>query len=270
MEKTVLWTALLAIFIVIGLPHGSHAARKPKIQTGPEAEVSFDGLHRVDKTVMDEVWAKPDLDLTGYKKIMLASGGLAFREVKSRSARTYRASSEAEFPISEDSKERLREIVREAFAKELAKVERFEITDTPGRDVLIIVGSIIDIVSHVPPEPIGPRRYLPRICWRSDLGIGGSGFHEQRSARARGRPQGRGSEWHVDGIQPGDELVTGAASCQSLGIAIAPTTERGRDAHGRGLIGVPAGRAYREVRRHATDRPLQRPIPRPGRHDPDR
>ena len=57
------------------------APKAPRIQTGPDAEVSFDGLHRVDNSVMDMAWAIPTLDLTGYNKLMLVRGGFAFSEV---------------------------------------------------------------------------------------------------------------------------------------------------------------------------------------------
>ncbi len=40
----------------------------PRVQTGPDAELTFDGLHRVDKTRMDAARVKPDLDLTPYEK----------------------------------------------------------------------------------------------------------------------------------------------------------------------------------------------------------
>lgn len=34
----------------------------PEFQSGPDAEVTHDGLTRLDKTVMDVVWAKLDID----------------------------------------------------------------------------------------------------------------------------------------------------------------------------------------------------------------
>ncbi len=147
--------AVVGSVICLALSLDAAAARKPKIQTGPDAEVSFDGLHRVDRATMDSVWAKPDLDLTGYRKIMLVGAGLAFKDVKSRSTSASRRSGETEFTISEKNKERLRDELHKAFQDEFEKVDRFEFTDTVGEDVLLIITSVIDVVSHVPPEPIG-------------------------------------------------------------------------------------------------------------------
>ncbi len=151
--------ACLAVFAA-----GSMAApRAPRIQTGPDAEVSFDGLHRVDRSVMDMAWAKPTLDLTVYNKLMLISGGLAFRDVDEVSRYDRSAT---EFPVSDEARQRLQETVREIFTEEFEKIDNWEIVTEPGRDVLILGGAIIDIVSAVPPEDrfIGRNEvYLTRV-----------------------------------------------------------------------------------------------------------
>ena len=130
------------------------AARKPKIQTGPDAEVSYDGLHRVDRTVVDEAWVKPDIDLTRYNKIMVVSGGVSYRDVKEPPPRSYRSRT-GNFPLSEKQKKRFEKIVLESFVEELRKVERFEMVRRPGPDTMVIVGFVLDVVSRIPPEPMG-------------------------------------------------------------------------------------------------------------------
>jgi len=50
--------------------------------------------------------------------------------------------------------------LREAFLKELGNVERFEIVTEPGPDVLMIKGAMLDVVSRVPPEPLGQATLL--------------------------------------------------------------------------------------------------------------
>ena len=146
----VLKTITLAWF-AIGTAATVAAPKSPRVQTGPDAEVTYDGLHRVDRSVMDMAWVKPDLDLTGYTKLMLASGGISYREVDGPVNRR----TDTEFPISDEAKERFQQIVREEFIEELEQLHRYEITDQPGRDVLVLVGAIIDVVSRVPPEPVG-------------------------------------------------------------------------------------------------------------------
>ena len=46
------------------------------------------------------------------------------------------------------------------FAEELQKLERFELVDEPGPDVLIIRGGLLDVTSYVPPDPVGGRSYV--------------------------------------------------------------------------------------------------------------
>ncbi len=56
----------------------------PTIQTGPDAELSFDGLHKVDNSQADVAWARPDFDISGYTKIWLVGAGIEYRQVKDR------------------------------------------------------------------------------------------------------------------------------------------------------------------------------------------
>ncbi len=56
--------------------------------------------------------------------------------------------------------------MRETWTEEFEKLENWEIVTQPGRDVLILEGAIIDIVSAVPPEDrtIGRNNvYLTRV-----------------------------------------------------------------------------------------------------------
>ena len=46
----------------------------------------------------------------------------------------------------------------------MPKLERFEITDQSGPDVLLVRGALVDVVSHVPEEPIdGADIYLDTV-----------------------------------------------------------------------------------------------------------
>ena len=51
----------------------------PTIQSGPAAEVTVDGLHRVDNSVMEIGYMKPDVDLRGYTAIMLDPVTVAYQ-----------------------------------------------------------------------------------------------------------------------------------------------------------------------------------------------
>ncbi len=146
-RQTAILTSAVATMLAIGSTMLTAAPRAPRVQTGPDAEITFDGLHRVDRTVMDAAWVKPDLDLTGYTKLIVASGGVSFRRIENANPRR-----DTQFPVQERNKERLREILREEFVEELEKLERYDFASEPGPDVLVLVGGVIDVVSNIPPD----------------------------------------------------------------------------------------------------------------------
>jgi hypothetical protein len=139
----------VAICLVGGI---GAAPKQPQIQTGPNAEVTHDGLVRVKKSVADAAWVKPDFDLTPYKKLMIVSGGVAFKKLKEVNKYQARQGSVTEFPVSQENQQKFKDVMKEEFVKELSKLKRYEIVDKPGPDVLMLVGAVIDVVSSVPPD----------------------------------------------------------------------------------------------------------------------
>jgi hypothetical protein len=130
--------------------NGFGAPKKPRIATGDDEEITHDGLYLIDKSVADKVWVKPDLDLTGYTKLMVAPAGVAYRKLEPVSR--FQADSESEFPVQEENKARFEEIIKEEFTEELEKLERYDVVTEAGPDVLLLVGGLIDVVSFVPPD----------------------------------------------------------------------------------------------------------------------
>ena len=127
---------------------------QPTIQTGPDAEVSFDGLHKVDNTRVDSAWAVPDLDLSGYTEILPVNVGIEYTQAKNRT-RTAARSQSGPYFIDDKARARFEALVNEIFMEELQKSDRFRIVDEPGPDTLIVAGGLLDVTSNVPPDPIG-------------------------------------------------------------------------------------------------------------------
>ena len=124
----------------------------PEIQTGPDAEVTYDGLTRVDNTVMDAAWKLADVDISEFTKVKLLGAGIEFRFVTGSGTRL---SGQNEFPLDESQQERLRQTITDAFTDEMSNSERFELVETTGPDTLLVRGALLDVVSNVPPERIG-------------------------------------------------------------------------------------------------------------------
>lgn len=129
----------------------------PTMQTGPDAETSFDGLVRVDNARFQGTWVDPDINFSRYSKVMAGGAEYQFRAVKDRGSNmtTMARGNETEFFISDADREKLKQETSAIFAEELGNSTRFEMTDTAGPDVLVLRGALHDIVSNVPPEYIG-------------------------------------------------------------------------------------------------------------------
>ena len=144
-------------FLILAVTLAGCSSAPPTIETGPEAEVTFDGLHKVDNARFEQAWADPDIDYSVYNKILPGEATFEFRAVKkSTSAPLQRtSSSQTEYWIDDEDKQKLIEEVTAIFREELAKSTRFTITDQAGPDVLILRGGLHDIVSLVPPDMVG-------------------------------------------------------------------------------------------------------------------
>jgi len=141
--------AIAAAALVVG------CSSAPTVQTGPDAETTFDGLVRIDNSRFRNAWIDPDVDLTQYNKVMPGGAEFQFRSVQKVSSMQARRSNENEFWMSDSTKERLVETVSEVFAEELQSSEHFEVVNEAGPETLIIVGAMHDIVSRVPPDIVG-------------------------------------------------------------------------------------------------------------------
>ena len=140
-------------------------ASAPTVDTSAADEMTYDGLYPVKGGRADVAWARPDVDLTQYSKIMLQGIGVEYRP-GGESGRSYMArTSDSHYEVTEEQKDRFEATMREAFLEELARSERFTIVTEPGPDVLLIRGGLLDVVSYVPPEPVGARSnvYLSRV-----------------------------------------------------------------------------------------------------------
>ncbi len=146
-----------AFLLVLTVTGCTSAPREPELGPGE----SFDGLREVSNARVSKAWIRPDLNLTHYSKILPVGAGVEYRPVK-RSARG--ATGSSAFPISAENRAKFEALVKDIFRQELTKTERFQVTDEPGPDVLAIVGTLIDVVSNVPPEPVGRGNvYLSQV-----------------------------------------------------------------------------------------------------------
>ena len=147
------------------------SASAQTIQTGEDAEVTFDGLHFVDDTIMDAVWARPDIDLKGVTKVIFVPIGISYREVEPsdpstalrRSTRS-RQTELREFQLDEETKAFFEEEIGNAFMAEVSTSEVFEVVEEAGPETLSIGVALLDVVSRVPPQAANqPRVFIDSV-----------------------------------------------------------------------------------------------------------
>ena len=131
--------------------HTGGSSQEPNPATEPDASVTQEGLHRVDPSIMEAAWVKPDFDLSGYTRIMLMPTAVQFRDVPETSidART-RAMTE-EFPLTDERKEWFRGLWRESVEARFAREESYEFFVGVDSNVLVVQGFLVDVVSRIPP-----------------------------------------------------------------------------------------------------------------------
>lgn len=141
-------SSALGLMLIASLPVHAESTRD-------DASVSFDGMPRVESRYFAYVWAKPDAHFAGYKKLLVLPAEISYKR-KPRNG----ASVTENFELSDAQMKRLREMLYEAFEKEIVDKGGWEITDQPGPDVMLVRGGLIDLVVNVPERPPGRVTYF--------------------------------------------------------------------------------------------------------------
>lgn len=129
----------------------------PSIQQGPDAEISFDGLHKVDNSQADSAWARPDFDISTYTKIMLVGAGIEYTPGGNRARTSINRNKGGAYFIDDKTRAKFEKLVQDTFRDELSKIEHFTMVDEAGPDVLKIWGGLLHVTSYVPPDNLSGR-----------------------------------------------------------------------------------------------------------------
>lgn len=140
------------IGLIICLVQALAACTQPVLQSGPEAEITGDGLIRVDNSSLSKAFVRPGMNLQNYSAIKLVYVGINYRNVKSSPNERFPGSGRNEYPLTETQQKKIETLVAEIFHEELAKSKYFTLTDKSGSQVLLIKGGLVDVVSFVPPQ----------------------------------------------------------------------------------------------------------------------
>ena len=145
MRRRIPTTILSAAAGVVLLSYAGGSGAHPILATGPDADVTEEGLHRVDPPIMESAWVRPDLDLSRYTRIPLMPTAVQFREVDERIDTFSRTKGGVmEFPVDEEN-------------------------PGVGPEVLVVQGFLVDVVSHIPPDAAGSVYTWVRDPWIANV-----------------------------------------------------------------------------------------------------
>ncbi len=130
-------------------------ASEPMLDTSDTAQLTYDGLYPVKGSSADEAWARPDIDISQYSKILLQGVGVEYRPGGESGRLLVNRIGADHYEMITAQKARLEVIMAETFLNELGKSKHFTLVSEPGPDVLLIQAALVDVVSFVPPEPAG-------------------------------------------------------------------------------------------------------------------
>ena len=128
-----------------GIGHGT--VRDAHVPDGaPPSAADAEGLVRAQVKGIEEVYARPNADLSAYDKVLLDPIEVSFK-------RSWNPQPGG-MPISADEKQHIREglasILRDEFTHELARSGRYHVVESPAEDVLRIKAEIRDLAITAP------------------------------------------------------------------------------------------------------------------------
>ena len=142
----------LVALVAMGILGGcASAPPPPTLQSGPDAEVTVDGLYRVDNSVMELAYMKPGWDLRGYTAMLIDPVTVAYKtDPRGRQRDAGGGTVSGNFALSANQMENFKSLFQEAVVDALSKDGGYRIVDTPGPDVLRITADLIDLIIAVP------------------------------------------------------------------------------------------------------------------------
>lgn len=145
------------------------AAAQLSAQAISEVEITADGLHRVDPTIIPFAWLHPDADFASYSRAFVLPTFILYRELSTPSRSAWADNNRSAFPLSDSMKARLEDSFGEAFHDIMDNQRVFDTGKKLGRDVIMIRGYLSDVATGLPPDKAGADVDQIRWAWEANL-----------------------------------------------------------------------------------------------------
>jgi len=134
----------LVVILACALP-----PRPVAYDSAGDPAATTDGLYRLRATRVAGVFARPGASFSGYRGILLDPVSVSYKTEPRPASTLSRA--RGNYALDEAGMERLKQIYRESFERELTRGETFTAAQAAGPAVLRVSGHIVNLVVNVPP-----------------------------------------------------------------------------------------------------------------------
>ena len=132
------------------------APPSPTLQSGPDAEVTVDGLYRVDNSVIQLAYMKPGWDLRGYTAMLIDPVTVAYQTDPGNRRRDPGVGVGSQnFALSDAQMANFKSFFQEAVEDALTEDGGYRIANSSGPDVLRITAELMDLIIAVPTQESG-------------------------------------------------------------------------------------------------------------------
>lgn len=160
-----------SVSIVLALTGYATSSRaQPEVEPPvSDAQITADGLHRVDPTLMPSAWLRPEADLSLYTRAFVMPTAVFFREMKEPSKNAWADRNRTVFPVGEIMQRRLRETFGKSFHDAMQTQRSYDVGREIGRDVVLVQAYMTDVTTGVPPQLAGNNVISVRWIWEANL-----------------------------------------------------------------------------------------------------
>jgi hypothetical protein len=141
----------------------------PAGQGRPVDRITGGDALKKKKGEFKQTWIHPDESLHRFSKVFLWNLAVEFRDVDTQhkgrgtEVTASRSGRGGPFPVTEEDQEKFKQVVWDAYVKELKRSDKFQFVEEMEPGALVVRGAVLDIVSFVPPETVRVDTHISAI-----------------------------------------------------------------------------------------------------------
>ena len=124
--------------------------KKIVLKSGPAAVTTHDGLVEVDRHIMRRAFLRPDVDWSGYDKILLEPLQISVEYARRNEERRHEYGDLARFELDDEGIDRLRADFRTEMVKGFERNGSFLVVEAPGPGVLRVSSILTEYMMNAP------------------------------------------------------------------------------------------------------------------------